>query len=82
MSAYLVNPVPCIEYVCYQVQIVLTTALPNADVVALMKNIPVSGFCNREKMSCKFCHDLGLASPFKSRTAPVAMSPAVARLQL
>ena len=36
-----------------------------ADVVALKKNISVSGFCNREKMSCKFCHDPGpgLASP-------------------
>ena len=25
--------------------------------MALKKNISVSGFCNREKMSCKFCHD-------------------------
>ena len=30
-----------------------------ADVVVLKKNIPVSGFWNREKMSCKFCHDPG-----------------------
>ena len=74
---------PCIEYVCYQVEIVKTAAHAHsmADVVALKKNISVSGFCKREKMSCKFCHDPGLASPFTSRTAPFAISPSVARLQ-
>ena len=81
VSSYLVNPVPCIEYVCYRVEIVTTLARPEADVVVLRKKT----FLRLAFVTVKKCRANFVtipAMPPHSRRVPQRSSPSVARLQL